>query len=312
MSARCNYAEMLEGVSGVPLFFQPRWLNMTCGNNWGGVVVNVGNLVAALPYAKVKVGFITKLGQPKLTPFLGPIFVSNGERITPSLSDQHKLLAKLIEQLPGFSVYKQNWPSWVSNWLPFHWEGYQQTTRYTYKIYDISDSEQVWAGLASSARREVRKARNRYKLEVVENCNIDDFVQMNAAVFERNNRTPPYSAYYLKSLIEECIKMDMGRLLVARDQKEHCHAGVFVVWDREFTYYLVGGSNSENRNSGAMTLCLWEAICRGQGISIGFDFEGSMLSNVEKYFRTFGAKQVPYFSVSKNRSAVLRLIEAFR
>jgi hypothetical protein len=35
-----------------------------------------------------------------------------------------------------------------------------------------------------------------------------------------------------------------------------------------------------------------------------FDFEGSMLPEVEKYFRGFGANLIPYYRVSKAKLAV--------
>jgi len=32
-----------------------------------------------------------------------------------------------------------------------------------------------------------------------------------------------------------------------------------------------------------------------------FDFEGSMIEPVERFFRSFGAQRVPYFGITKNR-----------
>ena len=39
-----------------------------------------------------------------------------------------------------------------------------------------------------------------------------------------------------------------------------------------------------------------------------FDFEGSMIEPVERSFRQFGAKQTPYFSVSKTPSRLLKTL----
>ncbi|MGJ0302835.1 hypothetical protein NG774_05830 [Aliarcobacter cryaerophilus] len=38
-----------------------------------------------------------------------------------------------------------------------------------------------------------------------------------------------------------------------------------------------------------------------------FDFEGSMIESIEKYFRSFGAIQKPYFHITKTNSKILKL-----
>ena len=38
-----------------------------------------------------------------------------------------------------------------------------------------------------------------------------------------------------------------------------------------------------------------------------FDFEGSMIESIEKYFRSFGSIQTPYFSISKTNSKLLKI-----
>jgi hypothetical protein len=43
-----------------------------------------------------------------------------------------------------------------------------------------------------------------------------------------------------------------------------------------------------------------------------FDFEGSMIEPVEKFFRAFGATQMPYFQVKKTNSRLLKLRSALK
>jgi hypothetical protein len=38
-----------------------------------------------------------------------------------------------------------------------------------------------------------------------------------------------------------------------------------------------------------------------------FDFEGSMIESIEKYFRSFGSFQKPYFNISKVNSKLLKI-----
>src|SRR5919106_2186938 len=63
--------------------------------------------------------------------------------------------------------------------------------------------------------------------------------------------------------------------------------------------YLMGGSDPRLRTSGAMSLLMWEAIKFAGQVARRFDFEGSMLQPVERFFRAFGARQVPYARLTR-------------
>jgi hypothetical protein len=73
----------------------------------------------------------------------------------------------------------------------------------------------------------------------------------------------------------------------------------------------MGGANPELRSSGATSLCLWEAIRFASKVCSRFDFEGSMIEPVERFFRGFGARQVPYFQINK-KSRLLQMIFTVR
>lgn len=74
----------------------------------------------------------------------------------------------------------------------------------------------------------------------------------------------------------------------------------------------MGGGDPALRNSGATSLCMWEAIRFAATVTKSFDFEGSMIEPVERYFRAFGAIQTPYFSVSKTPSRLLSSYQVLR
>ena len=83
-------------------------------------------------------------------------------------------------------------------------------------------------------------------------------------------------------------------MLFAVDEKDCVHAAAYVVWGGEVAYYLVGGGDPELRCSGAGSLVMWESILRAREVAPVFDFEGSMLPPVERFFRAFGGRQTPY------------------
>jgi hypothetical protein len=96
-------------------------------------------------------------------------------------------------------------------------------------------------------------------------------------------------------------------MLFAVDEKERVHSVAYVVWDAGSAYLLMSGSDPEVRESHAGTLVVWEAIQFAAGVAPQFDFEGSMLEPVERFFRAFGAEQRPYFHVTKTSSRLMKM-----
>jgi lipid II:glycine glycyltransferase (peptidoglycan interpeptide bridge formation enzyme) len=99
-------------------------------------------------------------------------------------------------------------------------------------------------------------------------------------------------------------------ILAAVDDRDRVHAAQFFVRDGTTTYSLFGGADPELRSSGAHSLVIWEAIRRACETSQRFDFLGSMIESVERFNRAFGARQVPYFFVSRTRPHVRPLLAA--
>ena len=87
--------------------------------------------------------------------------------------------------------------------------------------------------------------------------------------------------------------------MLALDAEGNAHASILVIWGDECAYYLVGGTSHTFRNSGAMSLIMWEGIQRSSKHVPVFDFEGSMSPGIERFLRSFGARQAPYIQVRK-------------
>jgi hypothetical protein len=101
-------------------------------------------------------------------------------------------------------------------------------------------------------------------------------------------------------------------MLFAQDAQGRLHAAAYIVWDEQAAYYLMGGADPELRTSGATSLLMWEAIKFASTVTQTFDFEGSMIESIERFFRAFGAKQKRYFRVSKTNSLPLKMYQDVR
>ena len=312
--AKLAYAALCDRERSVRLFSQPWWLTALAGWDAWGVALweQDGCTVAALPYVIERRFGLTTLKQPPLSQALGPWMRPKSKRYTQLLGEQKDVYAALIARLPRFDQFVQNFSYEITNWQPFYWNGFQQTTRYTYVLDDLSDEKALWSGLQSNIRGDIRKAETRFKLEVRDDLGIDHFLDLNEKTFARNGMKMPYSRERVRALDAACQQRACRKIWIAVDPEGRHHAGVYIVWDHNSAYYLMGGSDPELRSSGANSLCLWHAIRHASTVTRSFDFEGSMLEPVERYVRAFGAVQRPYFHVWKTPSRSIRLFRALK
>jgi hypothetical protein len=282
------------------------WLDAVAPRQWDEVVVKEGSqIVARLPYTvRHRRGF-TCLEMPSLTQTLGPWIAPHEAKYTNLISRQHKLMAALIAQLPDFDLFQQNFHHSVTNWLPFYWQGFQQTTRYTYLIDDLSNLDLIWRETRENIKREIRKAQT--KLSVRTDLDTTKFLDLNEMTFKRQGMQLPYPRDLVERIDHACAARCCRQVFFAEDSQGQLHAAVYIVWDEHAAYYLMGGSDPELRNSGATSLLIWAAIQHASKVTKAFDFEGSMLEPIERFFRAFGAKQIPYLSISKITSPLLRV-----
>lgn len=74
----------------------------------------------------------------------------------------------------------------------------------------------------------------------------------------------------------------------------------------------MGGGDPDLRNSGATSLCMWHAMQFAATVTKRFDFEGSLIESIERFFRSFGAEQRPCFSITKSTSPLFSMYLALK
>lgn len=303
MNNKQKYRQFCEQESTIPIFSQAWWLDAVAGDSWDVCMVEKGGqILATMPYVVKKKFGLTLLTQPKLTQTLGPWLKPSTAKYSKQLSQQKDLMEALIDQLPKYHYFSQNWHYSNTNWLPFYWKGFEQVTRYTYVIDDLSNIDNVWAASLANIKTDIRKAENKFNLVVKKNLPFRDFLLLNRQTFLRQGMELPYSESFVNQLVSTAKDRNQCSWFVAKDNEGLHHAGVLLVWDSESAYYLMGGGDPDLRNSGATSLCMWEAIKFASTVTKRFDFEGSMIEPVERFFRAFGAKQTPYFALTHRPS----------
>ncbi|BDB29167.1 GNAT family N-acetyltransferase (plasmid) [Cupriavidus sp. P-10] len=306
-AVRTKYRQLCEHRNDIPIFSQAWWLDATAGrDNWNVCLIEEGGrIIAAMPYAYRRIRGFPVIVQPKLTQTAGPWFAPMDGKPSSVMSRQMRYMAELIDQLPLFSHFQQNWKYLHTNWLPFRWRGFSQSTSYTYLLPRLDNLGDIWNGFQSNIRTDIQKAERRLQLCVRDDLDLEVFLELNRHVFARQGLRRGYSDDYVRQLDVACRQRLAGKTLIAVDPEGRPHAGVYLVWDEQSAYYLMGGGDPALRNSGATSLCLWHAIRFASTVTQSFDFEGSVLEPVERFFRAFGAEQKPYLTLTKTPSHLL-------
>lgn len=280
------------------VFEQPWWLDAVAPGRWYEArVVRGGELAARMPFVVGPGRLFTSIVMPPLTQALGPWLRPSSAKYHNQLAEQKELMEELIVQLPRVDSFYHHLSPRITNWLPFHWAGFRQTTRYTYRIPNLSDLDAVWVDLRENIRREIRKARK--LVAVRDDLSLERFIQVNRMTFERQGMELPYDPELVRRVDSACAARGVRRMLVAEDSSGRIHAAVYIVWDSDLAYYILGGADPELRTSGAHSLLMWEAIQFASTVTRGFDFKGTMLESIERFFRAFGARQVPFHQLTR-------------
>lgn len=304
-----EYIYFCDTEKDLPIYHQYYWLDLFCGeSNWDVVyIINDKQIIASFPY------FIEKnnIVQPKFTQFLGPyIKYPQDQKYEKKLSYEKEIFNKLIKLLPPFKRFNQNFSTEITNWFPFYLHNFQQSTRYTYRIENLNSIHIIWENFSSNTRKQIRKAQK--KVKVVDDLTIEDFYKINIMKFKRQNRKQTFSLDFLKSVDVILNERKKRKIFFAVDKQKNIHAVLYLIWDNKSAYYIWGDGDPQYRESGAASLLMFEAIQFAATVTQSFDFEGSMIEGIEKFFRGFGAVQTPYFHISKTNSKFTKTIQCLK
>ena len=290
-----TWDELVE-VSPQGSVFSRSWWVRSVGAQVLGLFKS-GRLIAGIPlYYEKRMGLRVCV-LPKLTQTFGVVMEPLSGKRVQVINREMEILGIFANYLAKEKIFYQCFHPNLANWLPFSWNGFRQTSRFTYVLDNLTDLDAVWDDVEKRMRGSIKKARN-LGIEVRE-CSVDTVFQLCAKTYGRQGLPVPFSRDYFVRLAESAQANNSGACLAAADKKGQVHAATLLVWDPKRTYYLAGGGDPDLRSSGAQCLLAWESIQFASTRSATFDFEGSMLEPIERMFRSFGAKQVPYNCVMK-------------
>lgn len=301
------YIEFCNRQPTIPIFSQPWWLNAVCGEkNWDVILVKKDNkIVGSFPIYKVSrksIG-IKAITMPRLTQKLGPYIVyPNNQKESSKLSYEKEILSEIISQIPKNDYLAINFDYIYTNWLPFYWNGFNQTTRYTYIIEDISNPKLVFDNFSGNKKTDIRKAQKFVTIKYDLPC--ESFLNYYDNSLAKLNDSLSFSKDLFRTIYENAYRKNQGRIIyaVGKENMDDIYGAIFYVWDAVSIYVITTVFDPDFRTYAASSLLFYQIMVNNRNSGLKFDFEGSSIEKIENSYNKFGTKQVPFFVISKKYS----------
>lgn len=297
-----NFDEWDQFVDESPqgcVFCKSWWLNSVCKNGFRIIIIKNNNkIVAGIPLQNELDGNNNKVhNMPLLTQTLGVLLAEKEENNYKYLSKTMKLIDLLISEIEDYKSFYMQFHYNFTNWLPFYWRGYKQTTRYTYIIPDLNNIDNVFSFFSRRKKRDIKKAKE--IVEIKTDILVSDFYNHHKLSLRKNNKNIKYLYNDFKRVYEEAYFRNSGKSWYSIDKNGNICSIIFVIFDKNSAYYLVSSIDPSFKNNGSISLLIWNAMNYFSKKVKIWNFEGSMKKNIEESFRQFGGIQVPYFLITK-------------
>lgn len=271
----------------------------------GGVLIGGFNI-----YEEKKFGF-NIYRNPPFTPEIGPFFKVNAQNPV-SVMDMHKRILSsmtgFIEKLP-YSIITLSLNKHITDMQPFIWGKNKVSPVYTYLLNLTASIEDIWDGMSNERRKNINKGlkdglvvKKLTNYKIIKSLVLKTFSRQRILINEFN----------LDKIFFEFAN-NKNSFAFATYRNDNIFACSFCVYDKASAYYILGGHDSENKHHGAGTMAMWEAIKYAKALGLkNFDFEGSMVPQIERYFRGFGGQLTPCYRISKAKLPIEIILKFFK
>lgn len=280
-------------TSQLPLFAQAWWLDVVCDGAWDvAIVAEEECILAVWPYCIEKKWGFKILRNPKLTAYLGPVFLS---------AYREEVLSELWSQLPRTDMMQCSCiPEFTATDF-FIAKGFEHKKKRTFYIGLQATDEELWAKLFPKRKNDIRKAQQDLTVKEVP-LDVPQFVQWHQRAFNDKHKAYPFSVSFFERITSVAAQYKSSLSLAAYDKKDNCLGQIWLGFDQTKMYYLLSATPAETHR-GAIALLIWNAVLEAKkaGLSI-FDFEGSMDEGIANFFQRFGGTEMSYpdFTISNS------------
>lgn len=274
-----------------------------------GVCDDNGDIIGGFHlYHKKKFG-LSVYGNVPFSPSAGPFLKINTSRRV-SVNNIWKrtlfLMADFLERLP-YSIISVYLSQSVIDAQPFIWNKFKVVPHFTYVLDLDAATEAIWEGFSRQHRHHITKAQK----DGLEVRRVQDQEVIKNLVLKTLRLKKNINFHCLDKLISFYVPRNSYALASYKDGVPI--AASLFVYDSSTSYLLLSGYDHENKHHGAGSQVIWEGIKHAKGLGLKyFDFEGSMMPPVERFFRDFGGRLVTYYRINKAMLPIEMVLKLYR
>jgi len=256
-------------------------------------------LYAGIAFCFKKILQFRIASHPPLTPYSGILFMKQNLKYVNKLSETKQITTEIVSKIKNdFSSIAFSFFPGTVDLQPFIWKGFSTSIGYTYIINLDKDLDEIWNNMSSKTKNHIRKAE-KDGICVIETNNFNSGFNMVKKTFKRQNKKT-----YFESVAHKYDKIlkkkKQSRWFIATKPNGKAVAAIYIAWDNKKSYQLLAGYDQNKYNRGSVAFAIWKAIQFSKkklGLN-QYDFEGSMLPEIEKFFRKFGGDLTSYYTVN--------------
>ena len=311
MTNKERYSAWVEEQEYVPVFMMPWWMDAVCaGKEWDVLLAEdeKGNILGAMPYLLRKRAWFKYIIMPQQTQ-IGGIWVT--AETTADKWRTAEVCRQLKEQLDALGVayyYQQYMPGSLCV-DAMRGLGFKTRERVTYRVEDLSDLDALIDSFSKNKKRQLQKALS---LHAERTMDVEEFYRFHCHCMAERKRKISYTREFLLVLERKARRLKQCEILSICNADGRPYAAAFLIWDKNYLYYLIPTFDPVFRESGASALLVLEAMKIAREKHVRFDFEGSMDKGVAKHYKQFGSTPFTYFSVEHYYKPIFRLAVFFQ
>lgn len=264
-----------------------------------GIYKDEHQMIGGFYYLKTKKYGFTFVKLPPYTPHCG-LFFNTDSKNKSSINNFSK---EIVQEVCNFFSGQKAaltilaFPSQTIDLQPFIWDKYKVVPNYTYRIDLTKPAEEIKSNFDPKTRNVINKAlkdQTEVKENALDNTALHTFFKSCLSSAGANVYEPELGNIFT----DFADASNSFGFQAYKDGK--LQGAVFCIYDKDNCYYLLGGTDKSTNVQGVNALLVQKSIEKAAALGCRvFDFEGSMLKGVEKFFRGFGPELVPFYTANK-------------
>ncbi|MBS1637640.1 MAG: GNAT family N-acetyltransferase [Bacteroidetes bacterium] len=292
----------LAVIEQAGVFASSAWTDLYAGKTkLLGIFNDNDELIGTFSIFVFKKYSLTIIINPPFAPHVNLHYINPAQTPSSVNAFNKQVMQCIADYLLGTGAHyiKLNFSGTIIDTQALVWKGFEVSNRFTYVLDLHLTEEELYNNLSSEKKKSLRKAE---KDGIVVSAEPDP-EKVFSLIRQSLERSGKFSnEAYIRGIVLNFANTSNSLMFTAKDPQGNTIAAAFCVRTTNKAYYLFGGFDETHKHHGAGVSCMWACIQQAKRAGLSeFDFEGSMVPEIEKYFREFGGQIRPLQEISFKR-----------